>query len=218
MEGIENSPCQFPRWSKSASGRTSLSKLATWSRVVSHRRMSDPFPNHSVEDERSDAYSLSDDENSNPSFRDGTFENAEEMEDTGFDRDLCDDDQSTTSRDFEDGVPVSSSGDVTLEELGFERDLCDEVPEASANGTEECTSSVSGEKSSFVEQNFKVSLDQLCSIKQAIKRKYPGAEISQSFISSSGMEKCEGDSSQKRKLGLNLSHLKIKGVVSEINS
>lgn len=188
--------------------------------------MSDPFPSHNVEDERSDTCSLSDDENSNPSFRNGTSEN-DTLEDSGFERDLCDEDQSAISRDFVGGAEdyengaSSSSGSVTLEEMGFERDLCDEGPEVSANSgnvTDECTNSVSGTKSSFVEHNFKVCLDQLCNIKQAIKRKYPGAEISQSFISSCGMEKCEEDSSQKRKLGLNSSHLKIKGVVSEINS
>lgn len=189
--------------------------------------MSDPFPSHSAEDERSDACSLSDDENCNPSFR-GSTSGKDTSEDLGFERDLCDEDQSATSRDFVrgeegfgNGASSSSSGGVTLEEMGFERDLCDEVPGASANSgdvTDECTNSVGGTKSSFVEHNFKVCLDQLCNIKQAIKRKYPGAEISQSFISSCGMEKCEEDSSQKRKLGLNSSHPKIKGVVPEINS
>ncbi|XP_054718262.1 uncharacterized protein LOC129227692 isoform X2 [Uloborus diversus] len=65
-EGIENSPCPFPRWGESASGHTSLSKLATWSKVVSRRRMSDPFPHRSFEfghTSSDDGYSLSDDEN-----------------------------------------------------------------------------------------------------------------------------------------------------------
>ncbi|GFU19861.1 protein phosphatase 1D [Nephila pilipes] len=136
-EGIENSPCLFPRWSKSATGRTSLSKLATWSKVVSRRRMSDPFPHLEMNPLSSEVCSLSDTE--------------------------------------------SGNSDDSLQEMGLEPDLCD--------------------KPSYDQQNLKVCLNHLSNIKQAIKRKYPGAEISQSFI---GVEKCENSISQKKKLASSL--------------
>ncbi|PRD19325.1 UNVERIFIED_CONTAM: Protein phosphatase 1D [Trichonephila clavipes] len=125
-EGIENSPCRFPRWSKNATGRTSLSKLATWSKVVSHRRMSDPFPRMEMNPVSTDVCSLSDNEGILQKNVDG------------------------------------------LQEMGIEPDLCDN------------------------DEVSKMGWNQLSGIKQAIKRKYPGTDVSQSFI---GVE-----NSQKRKM------------------
>ncbi|GFY54605.1 protein phosphatase 1D [Trichonephila inaurata madagascariensis] len=129
-EGIENSPCRFPRWSKNATGRTSLSKLATWSKVVSHRRMSDPFPRMEINPVNTDACSLSDNEGILQKNVDG------------------------------------------LQEMGIEPDLCDN------------------------DKVLKMGWNQLSGIKQAIKRKYPGTDVSQSFI---GVE-----NSQKRKMASSL--------------
>ncbi|KAG8178806.1 hypothetical protein JTE90_015359 [Oedothorax gibbosus] len=281
-ECIESIPCSFPRWSKSASGRTSLYKLATWSQVVSYRRASDPFPNNDTDAiSQIDRGSQSDEENSKPSYHgenndssdhdrnnshlgneenshgedSDSVDNAESsnclyhgensdssghvenkniyfdggtaktsadpaiLESLGFDRDLCGED--TVSGGFvtnSQNYPKTGCG--TLEDLGFDRDLCDESPEEPIDSVNELSNSGSfdGAKCSFVEDNFKVCLDQLCNIKQAIKRKYPGAEISQSFISSCRVNKCKVDKSQKRKLDKSLSHLNFKTTVPEINS
>ncbi|KAF8792644.1 Protein phosphatase 1D like protein [Argiope bruennichi] len=170
-EGIENnSPCPFPRWSKSATGRTSLSKLATWSKMVSHRRMSDPFPHVEMAPASTDNGSLSDDENSNNH------------------RISC----------------LKYINTIDLQEMGLEPDLCDENV---------CAKSSNSAKHVFDQQNFKVCIDQLSSIKQAIKRKYPGAEISQSFI---GVDKSEDSISQKRKMASSL--LKMSNVIPEVQS
>ncbi|CAL1269421.1 unnamed protein product [Larinioides sclopetarius] len=88
-EGIENSPCPFPRWSKSATGRTSLSKLATWSKMVSHRRMSDPFP-HVEMAPSMDSCSLSDDENSNYRISSQKYGSTVDLQEMGLEPDLCD--------------------------------------------------------------------------------------------------------------------------------
>ncbi|GFQ94191.1 protein phosphatase 1D, partial [Trichonephila clavata] len=127
-EGIENSPCRFPRWSKNATGRTSLSKLATWSKVVSHRRMSDPFPRMEVHPVNTEALS-----------------------------------------DSEGILEKNVDG---LQERSIEPDLCDN------------------------DKDLKMGWNQLSGIKQAIKRKYPGTDVSQSFI---GVE-----NSQKRKVASSL--------------
>lgn len=177
-EGIENNPCPFPRWSKSASGRTSLSKLATWSKVVSRRRMSDPFPYRSVDlitSSIDDVYSLSDDEDSNHCLHNSYF---------------CED--RAGKCDFQN-----------------ERSMFEDMNNSALTS---CTKSCLETKTSSSDDKiYKTALDQLCSIKQAIKRKYPGTEISQSYISSSQtLDKYEGVSSLKRKPDLiNLSTLKI---------
>ncbi|GIX78372.1 protein phosphatase 1D [Caerostris darwini] len=169
-EGIENSPCPFPRWSKSATGRTSLSKLATWSKVVSHRRMSDPFPHVDGATTPIDCSSLSDDENSN--------------------------------------LKMSAQrcvNDADLQQMGLESDLCDDIVSIkSLNSTKSVV---------FDQPNFKVSIDQLSNIKQAIKRKYPDAEISQSFIDT---DKSEDSVFQKRKIASSL--LKVSNVIPEVQS
>lgn len=188
IEGIENSPCPFPRWSKSASGRTSLSKLATWSKVVSHRRMSDPFPHRSIElahTSTDEMYSLSDDEDSNHCFHNSY---------------LCENrigrpirqNEKNTSEDMDSSSVITS---FTKPYLGLKNSSSDD-------------------------KIYKTALDQLCSIKQAIKRKYPGTEISQSYISNSeDLEKLDGGSSQKRKPDLiNLSTLKVANILLDSES
>lgn len=184
MEGIENSPMPFPRWSKSASGRTSLSKLATWSKVVSHRRMSDPFPHKSMElghFSADDVYSLSDDEDSNHCFHDSHLPNRCSKSD-------C---QNDVVLGNIDGSALYNSSKSHLESKNLGDD-----------------------------KMYKTALNQLCSIKQAIKRKYPGTEISQSYVSSSeDLEKNDGVSSQKRKPDLiNLSTLKVANTIIDSHS
>lgn len=188
MEGIENSPCAFPRWSKSASGRTSLSKLATWSKVVSRRRMSDPFPHRNMELAHSsadDVYSLSDDEDSDYCFQDSY---------------VCD-------------SKISRS--VHQNDRNIFKDL--DSSSALSSFNKPCFSS---KHSSSDDKIYKTTLDHLCSIKQAIKRKYPGTEISQSYVSNSEeLEKSEGGSLHKRKPDLiNLSTLKVANILLDSES
>lgn len=188
MEGIENSPCPFPRWSKNPTGRTSLSKLATWSKVVSHRRMSDPFPHRNMELAHSsadDVYSLSDDEDSDHCFH-STY--------------VCD---TRLGRTFRQNDRHSSFEDVE-----------------SNTGLTSFTKSYFEPKNSSYDKIYKTALDQLCTIKQAIKRKYPGTEISQSYVSSSeNLDKHQEGSSQKRKPDLiNLSTLKVANILLDSES
>lgn len=188
MEGIENSPCPFPRWSKNPTGRTSLSKLATWSKVVSHRRMSDPFPHRNMELAHSsadDVYSLSDDEDSDHCFH-STY--------------VCD---TRLGRTFRQNDRHSSFEDVE-----------------SNTGLASFTKSYFEPKNSSYDKIYKTALDQLCTIKQAIKRKYPGTEISQSYVSSSeNLDKHQEGSSQKRKPDLiNLSTLKVANILLDSES
>lgn len=187
IEGIENSPCPFPRWSKNPSGRTSLSKLATWSKVVSHRRMSDPFPHRSMELAHSsadDVYSLSDDEDSDHCFH------SSYVCDSRLGRTF----RQTDRHSFED---IDSNPGVT-----------------------NFTKSHLESKNSSYDKIYKTALDQLCTIKQAIKRKYPGTEISQSYVSNSEiLDKHQEGSSQKRKPDLiNLSTLKVANILLESES
>ncbi|KFM82613.1 Protein phosphatase 1D, partial [Stegodyphus mimosarum] len=188
MEGIENSPCPFPRWSKSASGRTSLSKLATWSKVVSHRRMSDPFPNRNFElghSSTDDVYSLSDDENNQ-------FSDAENC----------------NSLLFREGKMIDF-----CEEFNDENTVCT---------SNDCLKQYDGSKNSTADEKmYKTALDNLCNLKQAIKRKYPGTEISQSYISggSQSTDKGEGVSSHKRKPSLiNIDRLSGSSTLSDVQS
>lgn len=187
IEGIENSPCPFPRWSKNPSGRTSLSKLATWSKVVSHRRMSDPFPHRNMELAHSsadDVYSLSDDEDSDHCFHNSY------VCDTRLGRTFRQNDRHS----FED---IDSNAGLT----SFTKSQIDS-------------------KNSSYDKIYKTALDQLCTIKQAIKRKYPGTEISQSYVSNSEiLDKHQEGSSQKRKPDLiNLSTLKVANILLDSES
>lgn len=187
IEGIENSPCPFPRWSKNPSGRTSLSKLATWSKVVSHRRMSDPFPHRNMELAHSsadDVYSLSDDEDSDHCFHNSY------VCDTRLGRTFRQNDRHS----FEDN---------------------DSNP-----GLTSFTKSQIESKNTSYDKIYKTALDQLCTIKQAIKRKYPGTEISQSYVSNSEiLDKHQEGSSQKRKPDLiNLSTLKVANILLDSES
>lgn len=187
MEGIENSPCPFPRWSKNPTGRTSLSKLATWSKVVSHRRMSDPFPHRNMELAHSstdDVYSLSDDEDSDHCFH------------------------SSYACDTRLGRTFRQNDKHSFEDI-------DSNP-----GLASFTKPHIESKNSSYDKIYKTALDQLCTIKQAIKRKYPGTEISQSYFSNSeNLDKHQEGSSQKRKPDLiNLSTLKVANILLDSES
>ncbi|XP_015929926.2 protein phosphatase 1D [Parasteatoda tepidariorum] len=94
-DGIENSPCAIPRWSKNPSGRTSLSTLVTWSKVVSCRRMSDPFPYSNLDvgcSAKEDGECFSDEENNESLNRDVECLGSVHCEEMGFDRDTCEED------------------------------------------------------------------------------------------------------------------------------